>query len=252
MIVALLAAALAQPTPGPGDGDPAVNEEIVVVGDGSVAAARERLVGAFEDAGWRVHAERKDGTLVFKHARDGWKGAFLVGPEGSVRTRRPVAYVQAGSIFPPVIAANFLPSQKKLKGPRQRTLEAVEPRLEDLADARAREAEDAVAADLIARLDRLWTTGEPLDGGPPLPDPATRRRAALDAWASRTESPAGRRMMDRIALWIDETIQRSPHPLTDDEIRAAEDRRSDGHPLRLRGRAAPGAPIGEPSDQNPG
>ena len=220
LIAALLSLALAQSTD--------VDEEVVVIGGRSVKEARGRVLDAFDEAGWRVHKERRDGSTVLRHADDRWKGSFILGAEGSLRTRRPVAYTNAVSIFPPAFSANALPSKRKLKGPRARTVAHVQPSLNALHDARAAEAEVAIADDLITRLDRLWATGEPPDGGPILVDAAARRAAVLDLWATRTESAAGRRMMARISDWIEAVIQRSDWPRTPDEIAAAEARRDDG------------------------
>jgi hypothetical protein len=205
-----------------------VAEEVIVIGGRSADEARGRVLDAFDEAGWRVHKERRDGSTVLRHAADRWKGSFVLGAEGSVRTRRPVVYTNGVSIFPPSFSANALPSQRKLKGPRARAIAHVQPSLNALHDARAAEAEVANADDLITRLDRLWSTGEPPDGGPILIDAAARRAAVLDLWATRTESAAGRRMMARISDWIEAVIQRSDRPLTADEIATAEARRDDG------------------------
>lgn len=202
-------------------------EEIVVWDENRVEAARQQVIDAFEQAGWAVHKERDDGSIIFRHHRDRWKGSFVLGEQGSIRTRRPLAYDwRIGFPFPH--PTRFLPSKAKLKGPRRRALTAIRDDLDGLHEAQARMAAEARWEHTVAKLDALWERGEPLDDGPILKEPADRRQAVLDLWATRTETEMGRLTMSRIADWLQGTVQASDHPLTDAEIAQAEARRHDG------------------------
>lgn len=198
--------------------------EIVVVGEEAVEEARRALIAALGRQGWHLRKQKSDGTLVFK-SEQAWKGAVLVGEQGSVRTRRPVVYGTPGF---PVVAFNLLPSKKKLHGARKAVVAGVQPELTALHEALQEAAMSDRLAELPARLDALWSDGTPLGGGEPLPDLASRRAAVLDFWASRTETDDGRAVQEVVSDWLRAVVMTSDSPLTDQEIAEAEARRDDG------------------------
>ncbi|TVQ90675.1 MAG: hypothetical protein EA397_11805 [Deltaproteobacteria bacterium] len=207
-------------------------EEIIVIGEGRIEEAFDDLIESFDRAGWKVHKERDDGTIILRHRHDRWKGSFVVTPQGSIRTRRPVAY--NWSVTLPLIIPHpegLLPSKRKLKGPRTRTIAEVQPELQALYDAHAEVHAERNWDTMVARLDALWEHGEPLDGEARLKTHAERRAEVLAYWASRTETDAGRATMQRVSDWIEATIQTSPHPFTPAEIARAETQRLDGAKL---------------------
>jgi hypothetical protein len=215
-------AAVAAPSASP-------DEVVVVVGDASPEFAFQRLIDAFGREGWRLKRVRGDGVAVFKHGQQ-WKGAVLVGPQGSVRVRRPVVH-DAGLIFNVAaigVHGQALPSKRKLRGPRARVLEGVDAELRGYRAAVSDRAAPAGDAVLLRALDALWRYGTPLRGGEQIPDLAGRRADALDYWASRTETDEGRASQQLVSRWLAEVVQRSAWPLTADEVEAAEARRGDG------------------------
>ena len=205
------------------------DETVVVTADRIEARAFAALIKEFEAKGWRLHRMRSDGFAVFKHS-DEWKGAVMVGPQGSIEVRRPVVHdLRAGfGLVVVFVSGQMLPSKQKLRGPRRRVLEGVEGALRDYQQALTAASETAREHQLLGALKALWERGTPLVGdGPPL-DHAGRRAAALDYWATRTETAAGRNSQAVVSRWFMEVVQRSERPLTPEEIRDAEARRSDG------------------------
>ena len=222
-ILALGVATAAEP---PSDTPDATVE---VTGESLTQVAFEQLVGAFESEGWALRRVRKDGVAVFKHRND-WKGAVLVGQHGSTSLRRPVLHDIGAAISPLFVAVSFqaLPDKRKMHGPRQRVLLAVNDELEAYRGAiTAASAEERETA-LLRALDDLWERGTPLIEGEPISDYPGRRAAALTYWVTRTETPAGRASQAIVSRWLSAVVQTSAWPLMPDEIQAAEAERSDG------------------------
>lgn len=206
-----------------------VDDEIVVVGDDLVEEAYEELIASFGRAGWVVHKVKDDGSIILRHRRDRWKGSFIVTRQGTVRTRRPIATDWRVSLpIPLPHPTTILPSKRKLKGPRNQTLAAIQPELQGLFDAHAEANAERNWDRLMSKLEALWERGQPLDGEGFIETHAERRAVILQVWASRTETDAGRTTMQRISDWIEATIQLGPHPCTAEEIERAERERLDG------------------------
>jgi hypothetical protein len=135
------------------------DEVVVVVGDASPEVAFNRLVDAFGREGWRLKRVRGDDVAVFKH-RQQWKGAVLVGPQGSVRVRRPVVH-DAGLFFRGAfisVHGQALPSKRKLRGPRKQVLEGVDAELRGYRTALSESAAPAGEVALLRALDALCVT----------------------------------------------------------------------------------------------
>jgi hypothetical protein len=94
---------------------------------------------------------------------------------------------------------------------------AVEP---DLRRYRAVLWETEVRLQLEAladRLDALWASGAPLDGGDPISGQDARRRAALDFWATRADTVEGEQVAQAARIWLRETVMDSDFPVTAEE-----------------------------------
>jgi tetratricopeptide (TPR) repeat protein len=93
--------------------------------------------------------------------------------------------------------------------------------------------EDRLVSEIPEALEALWERGVPVSPGPPLDTPEERRSALLTWWATRTCTPEGERVREVIARYVVTEVQRSPWPVTDAELAAANGRRSCQDPLVL-------------------
>jgi hypothetical protein len=124
----------------------------------------------------------------------------------------------------------LFPSARRVEVVRDRLVDDLQPEVDAyLKVARRTELENQLAL-LPDRLDALWTAGTPLDGSPGRIDGAdARRRAVLAYWASRTETPEGRRVAEAVESWLAATVQGGEFPITDAE--RTEFVRADGRTL---------------------
>jgi len=134
----------------------------------------------------------------------------------------------------PEVATWVLPSKQVLGSLHLRVLDAVGGSVETYRRVLWQTQVHDTLYSLASRLDALWIDGEPLVPGSDVADtPMDRRASVLDYWATRAESDEGRVVCDAVALWLRQTVQDSEHPATEQEIRQAEARRTDGAVLLL-------------------
>jgi hypothetical protein len=226
----------AQPEPGePGAEEPEGVEEITVWGRLATEQAYDAIVRQMEDLGWRV-VRREDDRIVMKGPR-AWMGRAELDEDGNFSWGRPLmgfttlpdeAWTPPADEPPdprvaqPSVGAGptvwILPSRRKLDLVRTAVVDATADEVQEYREVRARTLFEEQLQALPDRLDALWTQGTPLEGGgEPLPDPDARRRAVLAYWASRADTPEGRRAAAVIETWLAETVQTSPHPITAQE-----------------------------------
>lgn len=243
----------AEDEPNPADG---MLDEVIVFGEHRVAEAREHAVRAIKSQGWREH-RRNDEGVVFRGPKP-WMGRIILRPDATLRfagagigvgtgdahmpdPRSPGAAgssINSGPNAAPLPGAGArVPVQVGGKSKREAVQSevraAVVDELSAYRDAIRQRALSQRVESLPDKLDRLWADGTPLWGGSPLSTPGERRRAVLDHWATRTDTAEGRAISRIVELWLGQTVQRSEHPVTDEERRAAEARRSDGRKLDL-------------------
>jgi len=243
MLAWLVALALAQSSP---------DEEIVVYGELAVQKARDELVAQMEALGWRT-VDKGGGELVFK-APSGWMGKARFDPDlGSLDFRRPAAgfrlatYDDPGQTpastrvdadgqpvdAPMPSGAGFwlLPRKKKVDPVWRAVREATQDELLHYQKIKMGTAFEERLAAIPGRLDRLWAEGVPIEpGNPPLPPGEPRVRAVLELWATRLDSPEGRRMLRAVEAWVDANLVDDGH-LTESLREEYEARRDDGRQL---------------------
>jgi hypothetical protein len=233
------------PPPSPED---RATVELTVWGRAAILRARERVEARMGELGWRKRGTRPDGTSVFV-GPEAWMGSALISPDGSMRFRRRVVWatpqrtvagpqtsaipyadrvVRTGEVDQVTTGGLHGPaSRHKLRGPRARVRQGVEPELVALRVAIAETAIRDVLAALPLRLERLWAEGEPLAGTALLATPEERRAAIVAYWASRPATPEGRLAQRAVVDFVVEVVQRGPHPMTAEELVAAHARAPD-------------------------
>jgi hypothetical protein len=233
----------AEPVPAePVPAEPA--EEVVVWGRLAVDKARDAVVKQFEGLGYEV-ARRKDGRVIFR-GKDGKitllpSGDLVFGAAPPRLVDQPAeSYTQdpryedlePGPMAPGPGVSVALPGGEKVQGRRDEILRETRDELDAYTAVVRRTAFEEMLQALPDRLDRLWTDGVPLDpNAAVLPTPEARRRAVLEHWATRTDTPEGRRTCAALEAWLSSVVQSSEAPITDAERQEFEARRKDGREL---------------------
>lgn len=220
------------------------DETIVVYSHGlAVERARQALIKQLAAEGYTKEI-RKDGYTILRHENT-WAGDVLLYDDGWVRIKRqpvqirPIAlpFAREGTAlswaacaiapFACIRTSGVLYGKRKFSGVKNRTLSAVEPEVQDLADKVADQATDQVIEGLPPRLEALWSSGTPLDPGDrTLVSYEDRREGLLDFWDSRTDTPWGDRVRLAVEAFLRAVVQTSDHPYSPDEIAAFNARRS--------------------------
>ena len=170
--------------------------------------------------------ERSDGTLVFKG--DFWTGKARFERDGNWSFTHPILAVKFES---PTKGAFMFWEPKKIEAAQRKLYHGVHPDLLVYQEALALEELRSWLLVLPERLDALWERGVPLEQPGPYPDPASRREAVLDYWATRLPNEAGAAVCEVVEGWVAEVLQNSSHPASSDELEAATRRRTDQRTL---------------------
>lgn len=211
-------------------------------GELAIARARDDIAQQMETLGYRI-VRKQDGRIIFRGPRKvtllpsgtllfSAAGPRLIEAPPESTTRDP----RYESLDPGPMTGGGLtitaPGGRKAEVERVRVLDETRDEIENYIAILRRTAFEEMLAALPERLDRLWTEGVPLaPNAPALPTPEARRRAVLDLWATRTETPEGRRAAAAIEAWLSSTVQTSETPITDAERAEFEARRSDARTL---------------------
>jgi hypothetical protein len=227
------------------------DEEIVVYGELAKAKARDALVKEMERLGWRA-IDKGGGHYVFR-GPSAWMGKATFDPEmGNLDFRRPAVGFRLANYDDPGTRATttrydadgqpvdavqtsgagfwVLPSKRKVDAVWSDVRQATRDELDRYQEVTLGTAFEARLAVIPERLDRLWSQGVPLDGGPALETGEPRVRAVLEFWATRLDSPDGRRMMKAVEAWIDANLVDQGH-LTEALRVEYEARRDDNRTL---------------------
>ena len=215
-----------------------VDEEVVVVGDGSAAAWREALDTEILELGYREGIRR--GDHVVYRAEDPWKPRIVVYDAGYAVFERepphvgPMANGPWGTLgsavcIPPIVCAYFngwAVSKRRYMGVRDRHTDAIAEELRGWREAVADEAfQWRLDYEIPQALEALWRDGTPLQAGEPaLATPEARRAAVLDFWATRTDTESGRIVQEVVEAWLASVVQPSEWPVTEAEADAAAER----------------------------
>lgn len=128
----------------------------------------------------------------------------------------------------PVKATFWLaPSMRKLQTGRDQLLADTRDEVDEYLAIKRRTVFEQSLLDLPDRLDALWATGAPLDPGPPLLTPEARRRAVLEFWATRADTPEGERTSEAVEDWLGAVVESGPTPITPEERAEFSARRPD-------------------------
>lgn len=234
------------------DGDVLVNDdgipEIVVYGD--VEEARRIVLEELAEQGFTDVVDKGDYLRI--RNQQNWKGEIRLYDDGWVDMKRqPVRVMvpEVAGLPTPVVALGCLVvptgcvriggqviSRNKWSSQQSRTLGAIAPELQDLADLIAdRETEQHLRA-LPSQLEALWSTGRPLVGEGQLDGVEGRKQALLAFFESRAETVWGDRIRAEVERYIAERVQASSTPFTEHEIAAFNQGRSCARELVIVGR----------------
>ncbi len=243
-ILPLLAAGpLFAQQPASSDGDasplsppPPAGEEIVIEADADLAQARGALDAAIMDLGYGTPRRRRDRTVYPRDLGSVWKPKVVVYDNGLVTVRQrsitPLMVMpdiqrdDEGELESVTAEAVGLASGKRTKQRMEATVvEAITPQLRSWRDAMARRHLADRRSTLREELAAAWFDGVDPQGRP-LATHAERRAWMIAAWLNTADNDAGETVRRDIERFLGEVVQRSEHPLTEDELAAANQARA--------------------------
>lgn len=139
----------------------------------------------------------------------------------------------AGVVLPPIEGSVYiLPSMQRLRPIQEAVVERLAPLVEQYRQVRENTFMMDRLDDVRVQLESTWTRGTPLEGvGGRLDTMEQRRRAILDFWSNRLDTPEGLAVTEIVEQFLRQRVQRSEFPVSEAEIRRAEARRADGRRL---------------------
>jgi len=265
VLILWLAAASAQPAPSDtgdpsdevpdppsdgsaGDGDlleQVPSAELVVYGERLVDKARREVVEKIEELGYDAEVKDQGDRVVYRHSAP-WYGEVVLHDDGWVQVERQKIRVEGRAVpwakkrnsvgawlgcfvYPwaciRVYGATY--SRRKWMGTQSRTVERLQPKVDELGDRIADLETARRVAALPDRLEELWDYGVPLERDvQPLATKAERRRAILEHWGSRTDTVWGRMIRESIENFVVAVVQDGPDAYTPEEIAAFNEGRA--------------------------
>lgn len=238
--------------------------EITVYGKEAERQARWDVIIALKRLGWEP-IDTSSSRTVFKPPRR-WLGRAVLDADGTLDFRyRGLALKKVNLSEPVATDANpafanepgmmltdygegekrtntlpageaglwLLPSRALVDRVVAKTREATRSELEQYTRIQRDTRVRAEIAAVPERLDALWEDGTPLEGAAPIESLAQRKSHVLAYWASRSDTFEGRQVTRAVEIWIGNTLQDSETPVTEEERRQAESKRSDGRALTL-------------------
>lgn len=234
-------------------GPPEAGMEITVYGEAEVIQAKKALNQQLVDLGYTPR-RRQDGRTVYVH-EDGWRQKLIMDDDGYVYFRQRPPHITGPPetglayddwpilpwgtciLFPAAcMNAGSIPRNPRLKlQDKERTLVASQDELVRYADALAGQALTVrLYEEVPDLLDGIWLRGEHLEKPEmELPDPASRRKAILEFWISRTDNVYGDAVREVVEAYMVYVINDSADPFTDEEIAWANETRTCLRPLVL-------------------
>lgn len=229
----------------PDQTQPKADAEIIVRGELEVRQAKTALNQQLVDLGYTPR-RRKDGRTVYIH-EDGWRQKLIMDDDGYVYFRQRPPHITGPPetglayddwpilpwgtciLFPAAcVNVGSIPRNQRLKlKDKERTMVASQDELVRYADALAGEA---LAVRLYEEvpdlLDSIWLEGEHLEQPElELPDAASRRKAILEFWISRTDNAYGDAVREVVEAYMVYVVNDSSEPFTAEEIAWANETR---------------------------
>ncbi|MCB9766366.1 MAG: hypothetical protein H6739_41710 [Alphaproteobacteria bacterium] len=194
--------------------------EIVVEDTPNPVQARRELTDAIRGMGYLPGLDL-GGRTVYLPLQP-WKPWISVNDAGFVLVRGHA--VTPLLITPqqdqPGASATFLVSSRRaVMAEESRVFADLRPLVTAWQDALAEEALAFRREQVRQQLWAIWERGEGPDGQP-LDSPAARRAAVARMWLDTADNGAGEQVRVLIDDYIDQTVQRSPHPFTAEEVSA--------------------------------
>ena len=217
---------------------PAPSEEMIVLGQREIARRRAEINRDLLEMGY--HAKDKGDVTIYR-PDSVWHPSVKVYDDGFVVLKRTpprfepliggtsnLRYLTCIPPFTPMCLrmSGWMVSEKKLTPQKARVAAALDPDVDAWQAAIARQATVVrVGQEVPDLLTASWEQGAPIEpGGEALPDPAARRAAILEFWATRADTPEGAAVRAVTGDFIRYVVQDSEWPATPEEIAAAEAR----------------------------
>ena len=224
-------------------GDPpdwaVAGETIVVESFGTVAERRAELEASLGDLGYRTKKNRGDWTIYVSEVP--WYPQVMVHQSGYMRIkRRPVHFrlpdlPDWGGAEKPLELAlcliqptscirlqGMLVSKRRLRHKEEEVVNVTRRQVAQFQDSLANAALSERLAGMNEVLLRLWREGVHPQFDEELADKASRRAALVVLWQEPADNAWGDRVRAHIEVFVDDVVQSSEAPFTQEEVDAAK------------------------------
>lgn len=208
-------------------------ETMIIYDEREVVRLRQELGRTIQAEGYKEGKRRGNQTLY--RPLTAWKPTVVIHEDGLMTLQRspvrveapgrkdnPLNYLWCLPPFTPMCVriGGQIVSEPKLDAAKGRVADVVHEPTERWRRALISQSmQERLDQELPSRLDRMWVSGQPLEGeGPSLLTAAQRRQAILAYWASRADTPEGHLVAGAIEEFILRVIQTSGSPASQDEL----------------------------------
>lgn len=190
----------------------AFDEEMIVEERADPEETRKQVEVVLEAWGYRPGRRKKD-RVIYRSTNPRYPTLILT-DEGLLLIDRPAGRRAVRSV------TGTTRYRRNWETP---LLVALDPLIDAWRESLIQERMDARYQEIPDVLEAVWTQGAPLYGVESGETPRARRAAILAFWASRTDTPEGRRVQQITADFLFAVVQPSPWPVTLQEQARAEE-----------------------------
>ncbi|MBN1335331.1 MAG: hypothetical protein JXB39_05175 [Deltaproteobacteria bacterium] len=220
---AILFIALVLPSEAGSDPPAEPGETIVVTAEKDVVDSRHAVEEALESVGYKLQFRRRNKT-VYRTLKV-WQPKVVLYDDGRAR-------IHGKEVSPMMIIPGSVMhilgvwSSSRTVGQMERAVaDEVMPAVVEWQQAIARRGMALRLTELRGQLNRVWFEGVSA-AGDTLGSAVARRGAIIAMWLNTSDTEAGEKVQETIEAFVDEVVQASKTPFTENEVRSANDRRA--------------------------
>jgi hypothetical protein len=197
---------------------------IVVTAEKDVMDSRHAVDEALERVGYTLKFRRGNKT-VYRTLKV-WQPKVVLYDDGRARIHGKEVSPMLLIIRRSVLIIPGVWSSNRTVGQMERAVaDDVMPAVLEWQQAITRRGMALRLTEVKGQLNRVWFEGVSV-AGDTLPSAEDRRGAIIAMWLNTSDTEAGETVRETIEAYVDDVVQASKTPFTEDEVRTANDRRT--------------------------